>query len=301
MMLCASSFRPFLYVVVVILLIVICNKGVNGIAKPGSSSSVISSGVGAKNPLTTDTEQCSDKLQQVQAAAIQLLSTQYEHRRGIDKLQMLVDHIQKDFTHIKSRVDDVDKHVTADKTRNSVYGERNGATDLHVKSGSYGSQPSSSLSAKKDAIAEEEGEQLKKEAERLKILLQQQTDYNAQLLLNQQSFNKSLDWVTSKLDNMTSQLMQETKRAQDLERKYKRLQRSLVETSHRVGQHQQQMLQVADSTGASARKDHDSADVEHFVNKQREINGNLQNRLRSLEQQVTSQSDAPADSVQTGK
>jgi hypothetical protein len=64
----------------------------------------------------------------------------------------------------------------------------------------------------------------------------------------------------------------------------------------KVKQHQE--AGTGDATGSGKQG---GGEMEHFVSKQRDINGNLQNRIRSLEQQLLPQSDAPSTvSTQTG-
>lgn len=263
-----------------LIVISVMTAGVAGVVRSvvSSSSSSASTGVG-KSQVTVD-ERCDGQMQQVQSAVIQLLSAQYEHKRSIDKLQMLTDHVQKDITHIKSRIEDLDTYTTADKIRNTVSSGNHGdVSSAASKPGVYGSQ---SLVSSASVASPRDEEESRRRDERLLV--------QSQLLVN-----KSLETVTSRLDNITALLAKEIKRIHDLDRRYKRLQRSLADSSKVTHHHET----VAKTTGGE-RVQQDEADMEHFVNKQREINGNLQNRLRNLEQHISPQSDQPAVSVQTG-
>lgn len=193
-------------------------------ASSSSSSSAsppqLSTGV---KPLVTVDDRCDSQVQQVQSAVIQMLTTQHEHRRAMDKLQMLTDHIQQDIIHVKSRVDDLDRYVIADKARNNVNDITDGNDDV-VSSSLVGGKSRATTSSLKLTSSREETAWESRMAAYTERMLEQ----------SHVMINKSLESLTSRLDNVTALLAQETKRALDLEKRYKRLQRSLSETSHKV-------------------------------------------------------------------
>ena len=205
-------------------------------------------------------EQCQ-MINQVQSVVIQILSAHYEYGKGIHRLHGVVDNLQKDIVVLKSSLDELDKRQSA-------------IEDKSIDNATLLSNAFDPFGANKflNSLLDAKGDDTKK-----------------------RHFLKSGVYsIQRTMGNLTDTVQQQADKLALLDKKYKRLRRTMKHAASTVEKWKKNEVKPAAVAAAKSKQDENM--LEHFMIKQKEINGNLIKRMMFLEEKwkrMSLQQDSP--------